>query len=69
MAAVLMGLAAWCGWGSPRGAVVAQEAVFSVRPELAGLAELEFSPIAPEEAADLDDCVYLLGVRPEFVTR
>ncbi|MEU1535539.1 MULTISPECIES: hypothetical protein [Streptomyces] len=37
--------------------------------ELADLAELEFSPIAPEDAADLDDRVYLLGVRPEFVSR
>ncbi|MET9352674.1 hypothetical protein ABZY14_06570 [Streptomyces sp. NPDC006617] len=37
--------------------------------ELADLAELEFSPISPEEAADLDDRVYLLGVRPEFVNR
>ncbi len=37
--------------------------------ELADLAELEFSPIAPEDAAELDDRVYLLGVRPEFVNR
>ncbi|MBL1101024.1 hypothetical protein [Streptomyces coffeae] len=37
--------------------------------ELADLAELEFSPIIPEDAADLDDRVYLLGVRPEFVKR
>ncbi|MFD3920830.1 hypothetical protein [Streptomyces sp. NPDC058595] len=37
--------------------------------ELADLAELEFSPITPEDAADLDDRVYLLGVRAEFVSR
>ncbi|WP_329012202.1 hypothetical protein [Streptomyces sp. NBC_00690] len=37
--------------------------------ELADLAELEFSPIAPEDAVELDDRVYLLGVRPEFVNR
>jgi exoribonuclease R len=37
--------------------------------EQADLAELEFSPISPEDADDLDDRVYLLGVRPEFVNR
>lgn len=37
--------------------------------ELADLAELEFSAITPEDAVGLDDRVYLLGVRPEFVIR
>jgi hypothetical protein len=31
------------------------------------LAELQFSPVAPEEAAELDDRVYLLGVRREYM--
>ncbi len=31
------------------------------------LAELQFSPLAPEEAAELDDRVYLLGVRREYM--
>jgi hypothetical protein len=31
------------------------------------LAELEFSPVDPDEAAALDDRVYLLGVRAEFI--
>jgi hypothetical protein len=30
------------------------------------LAELEFTPLTPEEAADVDDRVYLLGVRREY---
>jgi hypothetical protein len=30
------------------------------------LAELEFSPLTPEEAAEVDDRVYLLGVRREY---
>lgn len=33
------------------------------------LAELEFSPVPPEEAEELDDRVYLLGIRAEFVDR
>lgn len=37
--------------------------------ELADLAELEFSPIPLEDVDDLDDRVYLLGVRAEFVER
>jgi hypothetical protein len=37
--------------------------------ELADLAELEFSPISSEEADDLDDRVYLLGIRAEAVKR
>jgi hypothetical protein len=31
------------------------------------LAELQFSPLAPDEAAELDDRVYLLGVRREYM--
>ncbi|MFJ2130378.1 hypothetical protein ACIOMQ_05585 [Streptomyces sp. NPDC087845] len=39
----------------------------SARSEAAeDLAELEFSPLTPEEAAEVDDRVYLLGVRREY---
>jgi hypothetical protein len=31
------------------------------------LAELQFAPLPPEEAAELDDRVYLLGVRREYM--
>jgi hypothetical protein len=30
------------------------------------LAELEFSPLAPEEADEIDNRIYLLGVRREI---
>lgn len=33
------------------------------------LAELQFSPVTPEEAAEIDDRVYLLGTSPEHVKR
>ncbi len=36
---------------------------------LADLAELEFSATSPEGAGDLDDRVYLLGVRSESIER
>jgi hypothetical protein len=42
-----------------------------VADDLAGeaaddLAELEFAPLTPDEAAEVDDRVYLLGVRREY---
>jgi hypothetical protein len=33
------------------------------------LAELQFSPVTPEEIAEIDDRVYLLGVSAEQVKR
>ncbi|MFC4857311.1 hypothetical protein [Actinophytocola glycyrrhizae] len=39
----------------------------SARREAAeDLAELEFTPLTPEEAAEVDDRVYLLGVCREY---